>query len=90
MEKRASTIAHIGSFGHDVQTFAKGARGHWGVENGLHWVLDVAFREDDSRVRKGHAPENLALLRHIAVNLLKQEKTAKAGHEEQATESRME
>ncbi len=70
---------YIGSFGNDVQTFAKGARGHWGVENGLHWVLDVAFREDDSRVRKGHAPENLALLRHIAVNLLKQEKTAKLG-----------
>ena len=70
---------YIGSFGNDVQTFAQGARGHWGVENGLHWVLDVAFREDDSRVRKGHAPENLALLRHIAVNLLNQEKTAKLG-----------
>ncbi len=70
---------YIGSFGNDVHTFARSARGHWGVENGLHWVLDVAFREDDSRVRKGHAPENLALLRHIAVNLLKQEKTAKLG-----------
>jgi predicted transposase YbfD/YdcC len=54
-------------------------RGHWGIENGLHWTLDVAFREDDCRVRKGHAPENLALLRHIAVNAIKQERTAKLG-----------
>ncbi len=55
------------------------ARGHWGIENGLHWVLDIAFREDESRVRKDHAPENLAVLRHIALNLLKQDKTAHVG-----------
>ncbi len=70
---------YIGSFENDAELFAKGARGHWSIENGLHWVLDVAFREDDSRVRKDHAPENLALLRHIAVNAAKQEKTAKIG-----------
>lgn len=49
------------------------------IENELHWVLDVAFNEDHSRVRKDHAPENLAVIRHIALNLLKQEKTARGG-----------
>lgn len=50
-------------------------RGHWGIENGLHWVLDVAFREDDSRTRAGHAAANLGLLRRVAVSLLKRTKT---------------
>lgn len=54
-------------------------RKHWGVENSLHWVLDVAFREDQCQIRKDHGAENFALLRHIAVNLLKREKTAKVG-----------
>jgi predicted transposase YbfD/YdcC len=52
---------------------------HWSIENKLHWVLDVALNEDHSRVRKDQAPENLAVLRHIALNLLKQEKTVKGG-----------
>jgi predicted transposase YbfD/YdcC len=55
------------------------SRNHWGVENKLHWVLDMAFREDECRVRKGYGAENLARLRHIALNLLKQDKTAKVG-----------
>ncbi len=54
-------------------------RRHWAIENELHWVLDVALNEDLSRVRKDQAPENLAVLRHIALNLLKQEKSAKGG-----------
>jgi predicted transposase YbfD/YdcC len=54
-------------------------RSHWGIENGLHWALDIAFREDESRVRKDHAPQNFAVLRHIALNLLKQEQTARGG-----------
>jgi len=52
---------------------------HWGIENKVHWVLDVAFNEDDSRVRKGHADENFAIARHIALNKLKNETSAKIG-----------
>ncbi len=58
---------------------ARAIRKHWCVENQLHWVLDVSFNEDDSRIRKDNSPENLAIIRHIALNLLKQEKTEKTG-----------
>jgi predicted transposase YbfD/YdcC len=50
-----------------------------GVENGLHWVLDIAFQEDASRMRKDHSQHNFVVLRHMALNLLKQERTAKCG-----------
>ena len=62
-----------------VERFAQGVRSHWGIENQLHWVLDVAFNEDASRVRKDHAPENLAVIRHVALNLLRQDSSAKGG-----------
>ena len=61
--------------------FLRSSREHWYVENKLHWVLDMAFDEDDSRVRKGYGAQNLSILRRIALNLLKQEKTEKTGIE---------
>lgn len=70
---------YLSSLALDVATFARAVRGHWGVENKLHWVLDVCFREDQSRVRTGYAAENLATLRRLALNLLKREKTKKRG-----------
>ncbi len=69
------TRYYIGSIGLDAQTFAGAARGHWGIENSLHWSLDVAFREDESRVRDDNARENLAVLRHLALNRLKNDNT---------------
>lgn len=51
----------------------------WGIENGLHWVLDIAFQTDQSRLHKGHGAHNFAMLRHIALNRLKQEKTEQRG-----------
>jgi predicted transposase YbfD/YdcC len=65
--------------GDDAVKFASAVRRHWTVENNLHWVLDVAFGEDDSRVRKDNAPENMAMLRHLALNLLKADTTTKVG-----------
>jgi predicted transposase YbfD/YdcC len=63
----------------DAQRFAEAVRGHWGIENQLHWILDVGFREDNSRAAQGYSAENLAVIRHLAVNLLTQEKTVKGG-----------
>lgn len=68
---------YIGSVKSDAKTFAHAIRSHWGIENSLHWVLDVSFREDESRIRKGHAPDNFAVLRHIALNMIKKETSEK-------------
>jgi predicted transposase YbfD/YdcC len=52
--------------------FADGARGHWAIENNLHWTLDVTFNEDQSRLRAGHGAKNMAVVRHFALNLVRQ------------------
>lgn len=63
----------------EIDKFKEAARQHWNIEIGLHWSLDVSFREDLNRCRKGHSAENLAIVRRIALNLLKQDKTKKCG-----------
>src|SRR5262249_27534417 len=69
----------ISSLPAKVKRLASAVRQHWGIENGLHWVLDVAFNEDRLRLRDRNAIENLALLNRLAVSLLRQDKTIKAG-----------
>ncbi len=70
---------YISSLPADAQQLAEAVRGHWHIENQLHWVLDVAFREDESRIRTGHADANMAVVRRIALNLLKQDTSVKLG-----------
>ena len=69
----------IGSFDRGAEVFGRAVRDHWGIENSLHWVLDMTFREDESRIRRGEAPQNFAVLRRMALNLLKRETTMKKG-----------
>jgi predicted transposase YbfD/YdcC len=65
------TRYYLTSLPGDAATVGAAVRGHWGIENRLHWVLDSALREDDSRVRQGSADQNLAVLRRLALNLLR-------------------
>ena len=67
--------------GADNWVYVEATRDHWGTENSLHWVLDMAFDEDESRVRTGNASQNLAVIRHMASNLLRNEKSVKVGIE---------
>ena len=69
----------ISSLTADAEQIGAAVRGHWAIENQLHWSLDVSFNEDACRSRSGNAAENLAVVRHIGLNLLKQEKTCKMG-----------
>lgn len=65
---------YLSSLPVDIERFAKAVRGHWSIENQLHWVLDVVFGEDQSRARTAHAAENLAAMRRLAINLLRRDK----------------
>ena len=68
---------YISSLPPKVKAFAKAARGHWGIENRVNWVLDVTFAEDASRIRRGHGPENLAMFRRLALSILQTDSTVK-------------
>ena len=70
-QRTSTTHYYLTSYPGTAAALADFIRGHWGIENGLHWVLDVVFREDDSRVRSGHAGANLAMIRRVAVSLLR-------------------
>ena len=68
---------YISSLGSDARRLLQATRSYWSIENSLHWVLDLSSREDKSRVRIGHASENLAIIRHMALNLLQKDRTSK-------------
>ena len=72
---------YISSLRADAKALLESARRHWEIENSMHWVLDMGFREDESRVRKGNSAENLSVLRRMAMNLLRQDKSVKVGIE---------
>lgn len=76
---QSQTRYFLSSLPGKVRRFAKAVRAHWGIENSLHWQLDISFDEDSSRIRKDRAPENLAIVRHIALNILQQDQTLKRG-----------
>jgi predicted transposase YbfD/YdcC len=67
------TAYYISSLPNDAARLLEAARHHWAIENSFHWVLDVTFREDDSRIRSGDSPQNMAVFRHLALNILKQD-----------------
>lgn len=67
------TTYYISSLPHHAPLLLNAIRSHWGIENSFHWVLDVTFGEDDSRIRSGDSPQNMAVLRHLALNILKKD-----------------
>jgi predicted transposase YbfD/YdcC len=70
---------YLSSLSADAKEFARAARGHWSIENSCHWVLDMVFREDESRMRIGNSQANFSILRHMALNLLKSDKSSSGG-----------
>jgi predicted transposase YbfD/YdcC len=80
---------YLSSLPPDAQPLGKAIRQHWSIENQLHWVLDVTFGEDACRIRTGHAPENMALLKRWSINLLNQETSFKRSTRQKAKRASM-
>ncbi len=78
-QQSVETRYYISSLASNATKVAEAVRTHWSIENSLHWVLDVSFDEDACRIRSYHAPQNMTLLRQIALNLLGQDKSTKIG-----------
>jgi predicted transposase YbfD/YdcC len=76
-EEADEIVYYVSSLPPKVKQFAKAVRGHWGIENRLHWSLDVTFAEDQSRVRKDHSPLNLGMLRRLALSILRKDTSIK-------------
>lgn len=76
-EVSEEVVYYLSSLPPKVKTFAQAVRGHWGIENRLHWSLDVTFAEDQSRVRKGHGAVNLGMIRRLALSILQQDTSSK-------------
>jgi len=72
---QCETAYYITSLTGDAQTILTATRCHWSIENSLHWVMDVTFQEDESRIRKDNSSQNMVVLRHIALNILKKDKS---------------
>lgn len=68
---RSESAYYISSLGINAQAFCRGIRNHWSIENGLHWVKDVTFKEDASKIRTANAPQNTSVFRNIAINLFR-------------------
>jgi predicted transposase YbfD/YdcC len=74
-----SSLDYVSSLAPDAERLLKAVRRHWHIENRMHWVLDVAFQEDQSRIRAGHAAQNMAVVRRLALSLLQQERSLSVG-----------
>ena len=83
------TVFYLSSLPCDAARIAHAIRTHWGIENQLHWVLDVTFGEDASRIRTGHGPDNFALLRRLAISVLNQETSKKRSLRQKARRAAM-